>query len=249
MTTHTLHTITHTDRELTRFAAALTDFASSDTVFADWLQAAIIERKLQASHQLSPIVLPGRQYVRPQSAAHASTIATWVLDQCQASPVRYKSTLQFLLQWESNQSAPKNQIFGIIGIAIIGPTLGLIKTRKRKKSQLRIVLPTEVYRNISKAAISSLVQTISGQTIAQELQRARGRVSALHPDTAEWLMCEHATVLYTTSLTTMTDLKQVLTTNDLPHSAYAITNLEAALALSPSLSDEILEEFTLTIVE
>jgi hypothetical protein len=73
-------------------------------------------------------------------------------------------------------------------------------------------------------------------------------VSALHPDTADWLMSDHTTTLYTADSQTYAAIEHTLTTCHLPHLRHHLTDTTTALGISPSLSDSFLADFTVTAV-
>lgn len=247
MHTHVHKPATKRDQALARIAAAILITAEADQPFAHWLHNTLLDHlgTTTTNNITVPAALTGAAYFTPRDTAHAITLTHWLLSQYSART--HPHTTALLVDWVERREVPKDQIFGIIGIAIIGPTLGLIKSKKKKKSQLRIVLPQAVYEATPKAALSTLTHTLSGRTIAAELRLARGRVSALHPDTAEWLMSDHTTTLYTATPTTFTTLATTLTDCALPHVSHQLSESNSALGISPSLSDAFLADFDVTL--
>lgn len=250
MITHLHKSPTRRDQELARIACALVEYAQTHAAFSDWLAVTLagyldsVDPLALDSASTQPML--GVPYVAPHDDHHAITLTNWLLQALR--PHQQPLTVATLMSWTKQRSIPKDQVFGIVGIAIIGPTLGLIKKKKKKKSQLRIVIPQRTYETLSKAELVALTHTMSGRTVATELRRARGRVSALHPDTAEWLMSDHTTTLYTANPATFDTIHHTLTTCALPHTAHSVSECVTALGISPSLSDAFLADFSVTPV-
>jgi|AACY02.16.fsa_nt_gi hypothetical protein len=242
----TYHTTT-LDSFLFTHARALIQYASTDHAFAESLAAFVKTLPYQETNHPAPSV-SGHYFVLPHSQTEAVAAASWLLRELQAQPARSRHTTALLHAWAEPYKAPKDQIFGIVGIAIIGPTLGLIKSKKKKKSQMQVIVNRAWSEHSSPAELLNVVQKVSQGVVAKELRLAGGDVYRLHPDTAEWCLADPVTKLYHDSETELTKLEAAAQEESLSFATYKKESKTIALALSPTVNESFAADFSLTTI-
>lgn len=230
------------DNWLTEHAVALIAYAEKDSLFAESLAHHIQKKKWQITELIS-YPTPSRHLI-PQTKHDAIQETHWllqILDDNQTA----KTTKDILNNWARHYESPKDFVIGIVGVAVIGPTLGIISKKKKRKSILNIVIEDNWYKKQSSLSLAEHVQTASMQVIAKELKLAGGNIYRLHPNTAEWFLEEPLTKIY---LTNQEELKAVKTTclsEKLSHyNLKEETGLEIMTAISPTVKEDFISEFS-----
>jgi len=217
-------------------------YAQQDADFAHTLGAEITSQNWQPAETGT-----GDNYsahVLPLSQADAVATAQWILQTLQTHP-EYKRARGLLAHWAQNYESPKDLVLGIVGLAIIGPTLGIISTKKKKKRKSQLIIEKSYFATLNKTELAILSTQLTQSVIAQETKLAGGNVYNLHPDSAAWCVEEALTQVYTDSLSNLNALLQTAVSDNLSHCAEndAQGNLQA-LVISPSVNDSLVEEST-----
>lgn len=223
---------------LSQHARALILFAEREPEFAHFLKAQIDFAGL-TTQDTTTEASSDTHHLLPISIEHAYERAIWLLQELQQRPrLEAVAGTAELVSWAREYQAPKDQIFGIVGIAIIGPTLGLIKKKKKKKSMVRVVLSEKIATGAARQ-IAQTAQEASLGLLSTELATVQGNAYRLEPELAEWLFAEHETNLTKLSTQELTDLANWLTAEQLPH--YTLTKDEqvVAIAVAPSVTDTL----------
>ena len=232
-----LSTFSKTDQNLTVQAAALILFARQDKEFAECL-AAFVQKQTWFDCKADHAVEVSKHLVATDRVI-AVRNANWLLQIL--SEGDHPQAQATLSAWAKHYESPKDVAIGIIGIMIMGPTLGIVeKTKKKKKAHLQIVIEKNFYESLSKAELVELCQKHSQEIIAKELRLAGGQVFKLHPDTAEWLLDEPATKIFVDTKENICELKKTLEIESL-HYVSDVNN--KIIAVSPSINDELVEDF------
>lgn len=137
---------------------------------------------------------------------------------------------------ESVYNEPKDVLFGIIGLAIIGPTLGLIKKR-RVRNQMPVIISEE---NSTERTPDAAIVQAPLSVFEHELERAGNNMRLLEPDTHDWFKGDKSIALYKTSPRTIDSIKETLARLDIVH-AEKDAGTVRVLAISPSVSSSFLE--------
>lgn len=126
---YTLHSrlTTKSDQWLAQHTQALISYAETDAAFAQSLAYHVQQLKWKVatpaqSVTTSPFLLPTNR----ETAVRNTHWLLSTLDGAQG----YNTTKNTLATWAQNYESPKDFIIGIVGVAIIGPTLGILKRRK-----------------------------------------------------------------------------------------------------------------------
>ena len=245
MTTNTTSYQTALDTYLEPFAEGLIAYAATDPVFAESLAALVLEFPKTPGRYRDNTTATAR-YFQPQDQTDAVAVAAWLYEQLSQKPTRTRHTTARLQTWAEPYKAPKDQVFGIVGIAIIGPTLGLIKSKKKKKSQMQVIVNRSWSEHSSPAELLNVVQKVSQGVVAKELKLAGGDVYRLHPDTAEWCLADPVTKLYHDGETELAELEAAAQEESLSYVAYKKEGNTIALALSPTVNESFAADFSLT---
>jgi len=222
--------------------ASLLTFAAQNAQFAHGFMVAIRSQKWSAS--VGEIPLHSSDYLLPTSIEDAVTTAQWAMHTLQTHP-EYSIARSTLLTWAQHYESPKDLVLGIVGLAIIGPTLGIISTKKKKKRKSQLIIEKSYFATLNKTELAILSTQLTQSVIAQETKLAGGNVYNLHPDSAAWCVEEALTQVYTDSLSNLNALLQTAVSDNLSHCAEndAQGNLQA-LVISPSVNDSLVEEST-----
>lgn len=232
----TTQTVTARDAWLSRYAQALTAYAEADRTFGESLAFHIQTRNWDSQ---TTKARPPSPYLMPTSQADAVATAAWILNSLDQF-TSASHTRGLLTAWAQEYEDPKDLIIGIVGLAIIGPTLGIIK-RKKDRSHLQIII-SEKWKGFSDAKqLATLVQQISQKVVANELRLASGDAYRLHPDTAAWCLEDPLTTIHVTDAATLRDLQKVVYTENLSHATLPRTTV----AISPSVNKTLLDSFSM----
>jgi hypothetical protein len=227
------------DRELAQFATSLLTYAQIDQRFAEALA-----HHCQQFTVTTPRLGTNAHSI-PDNQESAVAHTRWLLQTLKHDAKQFPYTKSILAEFAGHYHAPKDQVFGIIGIAIIGPTLGLIKKKKKKKSQLRVIVDAAWYKNLSTKEKIDTVQAAALRAAAHELSRAGGDTNRLHPDTAEWLMAEHETAVYQADTSELQTVNAALHTDNLIYTTQKTANVVNMLTISPSTNQDFIYQFNL----
>jgi len=233
------HTITKKDSELLSHAAGIIAYANTNADFAEQLALAIRSQDWKA------VAAPAETtaiYRTPSTEAGAIETAHWLFNTlADAKDTQYARGV--LATWAADQEVPKNIIIGIIGISIMGPTLGILdEVKKKKKSQLQVVVEGSHFDTLNKSELSKLSASLGQRVFAHEVKLAGGNVYKLHPDTAEWYMSEPELKLYRVDGETLAELQAAAKSENLTTQAEYKNDQLVALAISPSIDNALVED-------
>ncbi len=217
---------------------ALIRYAETDADFAQslaWYVQAQNWPMTSNSENISSI------YITPSEQTAAIRSAHWLLQQLENQPEAYVARGE-LSSWADQFEEPKNLVLGIVGLAIIGPTLGLIENKKKKKNRMQLIVDTNWSTSLSTPKLVEKTQSLSQELIAKELRAAQGKLENLHPDTADWCMAGSDTKLYQSDQADIKLIYSVILEDRLQHICLREKGVIVALAISPSVSDEITED-------
>lgn len=222
---------------------ALLAYAKTDKLFAESLAAVVEARGWKDSFTLTDNTIS--VYITPHTQTEAIATTHWLItvleDQPHAKAAR--GTLQSFARQYVN---PKNIVIGIVGVAIIGPTLGLIEQKKKKKPKAMLVFAENFYNQLStKERIAHAVE-LTHTVIAKELKLAGGTITRLHPDTATWLMSEPLTRTTTASQKELHSLIETAQAEQLSHIVHSNEHGVVATAISPRVNEEFVDDFAVS---
>jgi hypothetical protein len=222
------------------YTKSLLALARRDLEFAQSFRAAIISQNWTSVPDTSNV--PDSMYIYPESQADAVTIARWVIHSLQRHP-EYMAVRGALSHWAQNYESPKDLVLGIVGLAIIGPTLGIISSKKKKKRKSQLIIEETYFRSLSKTKLATLSTQLTQTVIARETQLAGGNVYNLHPDSAAWCIEEAVTAIYTDSAENIALLLKTVATENLSHATEknAAGKIQA-IVIAPSVNDSLVDE-------
>jgi hypothetical protein len=238
-TSHTTPTYSKVDTWLLHHASALLTYAKTDSSFATALAHNLLARNWRTDQKIQPFITS--TYLVPETESEAMTEATWLL-QILDDNATARFTRATLSSWAQNYQAPKDLVLGIVGLAIIGPTLGLIQSKKKKRSQMQVVIDKAWYETHTAKQLTELVQNTSQKVISRELRLAGGNAFRLHPDTAAWCLEEPLTSIHLADTAELALIKEVAEIEKLSHE----TSETTAIAISPTVNDSFISEFAVT---
>jgi len=223
---------------LQHYVDAVLIYTHKDVEFAESLAAQVQQKNWYSNQEFEVTASP---YITPTNQPEAIRTAAWLLDTLDSHP-EYLHTQGKLALWADTYEEPKNLVLGIVGLAIIGPTLGLIDTKKKKKPKLQLVVDKDWVQTLSAEQLTEKTHEISQNLIAKELRAAKGQLSNLHPDTADWCLGGATTKLYRSDRDNIAELALIATEDNLSHVLYKKGKYIVALAASPSVRDNFVDE-------
>lgn len=230
--------ITQTESRLLQYADALIAYAATNKTFAESLAYHI-----QSRHWLRCDVSPHAvsKHLMPSDQIEATRTANWLLQELDQRP-EANCTRGLFATWADTYKEPKNAVLGIVGIAIIGPTLGIISTKKKKKRKMQLVLDAAWANNLDTQQLVEKTHELSQTLAAKEIRLACGAVDRLHPDMAQWLLAGSTTKLYLASKTDLVALLTEIETENIPHLAVIEQDEVVAVCVAPSVNDELVDD-------
>jgi hypothetical protein len=225
-----LHHVHHTQ--------AVLAYAATDPAFAESLAHYVQNQYWQ------PVSLPIEEpspYAIPVDQHDAIRVTHWLMQELEEQPEAY-SARGALAAWAGTYKEPKNFVLGIVGLAIIGPTLGILDNKKKKKTKLQLVVDETWAQSFTPEQLVEKTHELSQAVIAKELRSARGKLECLHPDTADWCMAGSGTKLYCLPQTQVELICTTLAAEQLSHIAIYQKEKLVALGISPSINDQLVEE-------
>ena len=221
----------------TRYAHALMVYAEHDSIFAAEFRTLIRSYAFSDTYTLSSTEIQAPVWLMPTDSTTATRRAYWLLSELSRGALPASSDMRGLLSaWARDEYEPKNIVLGIVGVAIIGPTLGLIKRKERDRMHVVI---TDTYTQDSKK-VAEAVQHASLNLLAHELQKVHGEAYRLEPELADWFFGEKETVMYTASKNALQKIADELCEEHIPHAMYKKDSTLLSIALTPSVNSQIL---------
>lgn len=232
---------------LTHHSAALIKYAETDKQFSQTL-AFYVRQKFTKQNISSDSASPSK-FIIPTNQEAAIDTAVWLLGALEKSTTQDGRGARTLLEtWAKDTEEPKSLIFGIIGVDIIGPTLGLVKSKKKKPKGMNLLVTNDFLSFSDKKKIS-LTHKASQSRLAAELKLAGGDAYKLHPDTFDWCFSDHVTKAHVNNSKTFAPTIKFLDEQNLPYSTIKDEDKIVAISISPSVSDEIIDAVEATLIE
>lgn len=219
-------------------AQALIAYAAVDADFAQSLAHYVQEQQWQC---VSLPADPASRYAVPSDQHDAIRVTHWLMQELDEQPEAYTAR-GVLATWASTYKHPQNIVLGIVGLAVIGPTLGLIENKKKKKKKMQLVVDADWAKQFTQEEFVSKTHNLSQAVVAKELRAARGKLECLHPDTADWCMGGSETKLQLVDQADIQTVYDTLAVEQLSHIALCDKDSIVAIGVSPCISDELVED-------
>ena len=244
MSTSTLK-YTQTNIILNQHAATLIKYAESNEKFSSYLHSSIPDTFKETGFDNESV--PYTMWLHPSDSFTAERRLIWLLNEINERPKSETMVAQSILAKHRHREMPKNPLFGIIGVAIIGPTLGLINSKKKKRNKMCILITQDSYKTLTSAKLVSITNKISLQFLSKELKKVSGNAYRLEPDVTDWIFSDRETTLATLSTKKeLVSTVEFLKKEKLSYEVFIEDNKVIALAISPTVEENILEEFNAT---
>jgi len=239
MNTIQTHKVSAGEQFLLSHIQSIISYATTDHTFAAHLAsvASTVRTSFARTTEISCSV-----YTTPFNQLDAVSSTQWIIQTLQSHP-EYKIAAGHLAHWAQNYESPKDVVLGIVGLAVIGPTLGIVSTKKKKKRKSQLVIEQSYFATLSKQDLVQLTTRLTQKVIAQEVTMAGGNVYNLHPDSAAWCIEEAQNKIYTDSAEHLVSLVRTVQTEHLSHSIEKdAQGNTVAVVISPSVNDSLVEE-------
>ena len=227
---------TKTLSKLTHHAAALVAFANSNQEFAILLYTHAHSLKTNEENE---VATTPSAWLIPKSYDVAERRLLWLMQEITlASPKKTKEAQSIFSSWAKEHKEPQAIVLGIVGVAVIGPTLGLIKKKKKGRSQMRVLLNKKETSKGPKHVLELTLQACNS-LLGNELANVGGQAYRLDPELADWLFAEHDTITKTTTDRELKETLTILKNESLLHFVIKADDVIQAIAIAPSVSDNL----------
>ncbi len=231
-------------RFLQRHAEALIAYAENDEDFASFLKSYIDAYlpaiEVEFDKKAAAPKKPQLSKLLPIDRSWAQERALWLLREVKfhhpESPA-YRT----LTAWSYHHAEPKDVVIGIVGIAIIGPTLGIIK-KKRKLDSLQILFSEEFHGKASLSEHIDLSHQVSIKLLFDSLRKVSGDIHRLEPELMYWFTSDRSLRSGKVKEKDLLNIVLEMKREDTPHSVCAEGDLPIAVAISPSVRINIYDD-------
>lgn len=180
-------------------------------------------------------------YLIPKDREEAIEVSTWLLNTLPEMTTKdAREAVTLARVWAKNFKEPKAVVLGIVGVAVIGPTFGLIKKKKEKNSVMRVVMAESHFNSLDKKGLTAFIAKHTGAQLARELKSAGGNAMQLHPETFDWTFSDHEVELYTHTMTGLQSIIKELKNENLSHTLIKEDNKVVGVVISPMVNDDFI---------
>lgn len=228
------HTITTTtiDRWLLPHIAGILAYADSDPAFALTLATWLDEE----NWSITPTnYTTASRYLTPTSSEQADDVLDWLMHELATHP-EARIARSRLVSWASEYVAPENLIWGVALTDTFGPTVTGMPNKKRPQAELQVIVDSNWQEQQSSTDLLEQTHSLTQRLIAIELRKASGKLSSLHPNTAEWCMGGADTKLHPVAAATVRDILSTAEAEGVHHLPLYQQDTLVAVAVSPTVS-------------
>lgn len=226
----------------TSHVSALLAYLKTDGDLAETF-AHHVQDQWSASNATTTIPHRTFPYLQPKDREEAVRVANWLL---QTLPTLTshdaRSAITLLQTWAQHYQKPKAVVFGIVGFAIIGPTLGLIKKNKQRNSVMRIIVTDTYYKSLGKKELAKFTAQHTGVRLAEELKSAAGNALQLHPETFDWTFSDHEVDLFAHNEKGLGECIATLEEDHLPHTVITEDDQIVGVVISPMVHEDFVSQ-------
>lgn len=210
-------------------ALALVDYARKNNIFAAWLRdllgnVNIAENLKNNKYNLQDTNL---QVLQPENMYTAYKRARWLIDNDE------KQAVAILQNGVKNIkiTSPKQIVIGIVGLAVPGPTLGILN----KKKKMSLIVHPSLVKNAVKLAIKT--NQASHELFKRSLFKAKNNFDKLEPDMADWFYGDKDIALYKAGAGEFSEIKKTLDELGVEYAEIKDGENALAMAISPLVSN------------
>lgn len=223
---------------LSRHAAALVAYAAAQPAFAPTLFEAV--RDLEPVHSDTSSTLTASPWLVPTDIEQAAARAYWLgTELALYGPDKEREARAILSAWTKEYQEPEDLVLGIVGLAVIGPTLGLVNKKKTKKRKARVVIADTIMAEGSKRMIDVSHTTLMA-LLSNELAHVDGSAYRLEPDMVDWLFADRETGMSHLPEAELNDIAAWCKDEALPHYALTSNDSVIALAVAPCVNEALI---------
>jgi peptidyl-tRNA hydrolase len=214
--------------------------AKKDKIFARELYEIVkkltkVKKAIEKKSERRAVVL------MPLNREYAMRRVNWLIPKIKNNELTgSEEAVQLLSSWAEihEYSSPKQVVVGIVGLAIPGITLGIIK----KKMKMSIIINRDI-KNFTKTELTEKVTQASHGILSQALVTAGGEVGKLEPEVADWFFGEKKIVFYKAQTKEVEKIEKELKNLEIIHQKEKIGDETAVLAISPVVNSFFQESF------
>lgn len=215
----------------TLLALSLLDYAKIDRYFAQAMYGKLAGMDLSQKTAHSPkIDSEFLKYLIPSS----TDMALRRLDYILAEYADAESVIAPLHGWAKSfeDESPKNIVVGLVGMAIPGPTMGMIK----KRYSMNFLLSG--YNKIGKKDLVKKSLDASFDIVAANIKNKKGDTNRLEPELYDWLFGDREISFYEASFDKLEEIKSQIKKAGLSFKEVKNNDNFKALVLSPVVDRE-----------
>lgn len=190
-----------------------------------------------------PAVTPSPlgRYCIPRNNKEALRRLDWLSYTLQRAPLLHtaaRSRIETYADTKKNtRQDPQDVVLGIVGLAIIGPTLGLIK--KNELTKMCVVLRNDLEED----EVHTCAHQLPFELLSLETQQADGNVYRIEPTLADWFYGERKTSFHMTDRSSLENLVAQLDSEGIRYATKRTGDAILGIALPPSIDEHFLQSF------
>ncbi|MFP4022520.1 MAG: hypothetical protein ACLFTS_01565 [Candidatus Paceibacterota bacterium] len=146
-----------------------------------------------------------------------------------------------LKTWSKMNEDPQDLVIGIVGLAIIGPTFGIIN-KKKKLDSLQIIFSEKDLEKCSVSDYIGLAHSASLELVSESLALVDGNFHRLEPDLQYWFVSDRSLRLGVMKEKDLLDVSGNLNEQGIPHCYSKDANGRSAISISPAVRFNIYED-------
>ncbi|MGM0482352.1 MAG: hypothetical protein ACQEP6_00605, partial [Patescibacteria group bacterium] len=216
-----------------RHACSLIAFAEKNRLFSEFLRTYIdiylseySAGQLEFSDNFSKSIVP-------EDIQSARERTMWLLNEISLEEEKI-SAGWILKTWQETRNEPQDVVLGIVGLAIIGPTLGIVN-KKKKVNSMQIIFSKNDLEKSSTSECINLAHSASMKLISNSLELVDGDFHRLEPDLQYWFISDQSLSLGVIKNKNLLDISKKLNENGILHYFHKNSNGMSALCISPAV--------------
>ena len=228
------------ENNLTHYANSLICFAETDLEFTSFLKKQVCQYLSQNSEQASTIsTAKYPAWKKPRDRKEAEVWASWLIRELYLHQPNHVAG-HILRSWSKSIELPKNLFIGVVGLAIIGPTLGLVK-KNHHDDPIHLLFDQETYLKVNELERANLHQQAVMNLISHSLDKVAGDCNRLEPSLQYWMFCNQTISIAKTGADKLNEIHRKLTNESMPHITQKKENSIFSIAISPAVTRDSLQ--------
>lgn len=224
-------------------AWALVEYSKNDNQFANYLANKIVSfPNVDKIYKDKEEIVSNIKLLMPSDFQTAVEKTDWLIKTIKITETEGKKVLYVLKSQvkPADLNSPQSLVIGIVGMALPGPTLGVISTKKKKRMS---IIVDKKFAQENKIEFANTVIKVSHELLKKELIKSNKDIESLDPDIADWFFGDKEIAFYESETEKINDIKNELNDLNVVFVEKKDNNNNSILAISPAVNDNYQELF------